>query len=274
MDQSLFHYAKLSSVDLGLFRSPGPGFGNLLFPISRALIGAQKFGGKFIYPTVRQIKVGPYLRNEPDKRTYGNLLRPRTALEFQDWMASHTVKRINEEDFSGQSQGRIVYEGLKNQFYDLIDEQQYIKDFLEKNSRQQPTDNFQYDIALHVRLGDFSPTDTPGGGQSVRLPIEWYRTAHAFAQNKLGSIHPKTVLFSDAVSAELLETLQIKNIQIDNSANALQSMLLMTKARALIASRSTFSLWAAYLGQNYSFWPKHFDLHRFISPQSLDFDFV
>ena len=38
----MYHYPLLSSPDLGFIRAPGPGFGNLLFPITRALQEAKK----------------------------------------------------------------------------------------------------------------------------------------------------------------------------------------------------------------------------------------
>ncbi len=37
----MYHYPLLSSPDLGFIRAPGPGFGNLLFPITRALQAAK-----------------------------------------------------------------------------------------------------------------------------------------------------------------------------------------------------------------------------------------
>ena len=38
----MYHYPLLSSLDFGLIRGPGPGFGNLLFPIGRALEEAKR----------------------------------------------------------------------------------------------------------------------------------------------------------------------------------------------------------------------------------------
>jgi len=37
---------------LGLFRTMGPGLGNLLFPIARALIGAELEGQKMMNPII------------------------------------------------------------------------------------------------------------------------------------------------------------------------------------------------------------------------------
>ncbi len=37
----MYHYPLLSTPDLGFIRGPGPGLGNLLFPITRALQAAK-----------------------------------------------------------------------------------------------------------------------------------------------------------------------------------------------------------------------------------------
>ena len=50
-----YHLPLLSSPDVGLFRAPGPGLGNLLFPIARAVVGRETLGGRVVIPTMRQI---------------------------------------------------------------------------------------------------------------------------------------------------------------------------------------------------------------------------
>ena len=53
----MYHYPLLSRPDFGFIRGPGPGFGNLLFPIARALNEAQIQRGIFVRPTFK--KIGP-----------------------------------------------------------------------------------------------------------------------------------------------------------------------------------------------------------------------
>lgn len=72
---TIFHFQSLRSPDFGLVLSSGPDLGNLLFPISCALIGQALHGGRFVYLTMRQIKIGTFLRGECDKLTYDNVLR-------------------------------------------------------------------------------------------------------------------------------------------------------------------------------------------------------
>jgi len=55
----MYHYPLLSKPDIGIFRGPGPGFGNLLFPIGRALQEAQAKNEIFVRSTIFNIKIGP-----------------------------------------------------------------------------------------------------------------------------------------------------------------------------------------------------------------------
>ena len=56
----MYHYPLLSRPDFGFIRGPGPGFGNLLFPIARALNEAQIQRGIFVRPTLFNLKIGPF----------------------------------------------------------------------------------------------------------------------------------------------------------------------------------------------------------------------
>ena len=73
----MYHYPLLSNLDIGIIRSPGPGFGNLLFPIGRALQEAKIKKEIFVRPTMFNLKVGPFLRKEKDLRLYNNELKKR-----------------------------------------------------------------------------------------------------------------------------------------------------------------------------------------------------
>ena len=79
----MYHYPLLSKPDIGIFRGPGPGFGNLLFPIGRALQEAQAKNKIFVRPTIFNIKIGQILRWERDLRFYQKELKKR---RFYDWL--------------------------------------------------------------------------------------------------------------------------------------------------------------------------------------------
>ena len=116
----LYHQPILSAHDFWLFRSPGPGLANLLFPISRAIAGVEKHGGLLLRPTIRQLKLGTFLRGEKDKRTYGGIFRHRTPGEFLDRTRAASLPRVDETEYRpGLSQTVVTYEGLGDFFRPL-----------------------------------------------------------------------------------------------------------------------------------------------------------
>jgi hypothetical protein len=71
----LYSYVHPSRYDLSFVRILGPGLANLLFPWARFITATERFQLAPIEPTWFQLKVGPFLRNELDKRTHHNLFR-------------------------------------------------------------------------------------------------------------------------------------------------------------------------------------------------------
>lgn len=78
-------YPRLSKRDWLFLRSQGAGLGNPLFTYLRAFIYASESGGRLIKLTWPNIKLGPYIRRKPDKRTYGE---PFTHRSFSDLYTS------------------------------------------------------------------------------------------------------------------------------------------------------------------------------------------
>jgi hypothetical protein len=121
----------------------------------------------------------------------------------------------------------------------------------------------QYDIAIHVRLGDFAPAQVGVKGQNTRLPFEWYKTALSRAIEILGGGGLRGVLFTDGDLSSIISHLGLRNFEPEPSGTALSSLFCMAQARVIIASRSTFSLWGQYLGQSHAIWPQSFELARY-----------
>tara|TARA_R110000751_G_scaffold68598_4_gene139617 strand:+ start:299 stop:1111 length:813 start_codon:yes stop_codon:yes gene_type:complete len=257
------HVVKLSVLDLGLFRSPGPGLGNLLFPICRAYIAAKKNNEVFVKPTIRQIKIGPVLRREKDLRTYGDIFRHRGILDWTLWLLSKLGKKHHEKSAS-KSGKFIIYSGLKNQFHDLEGCSSEIKRFLISQSKYGIEHTTSYDVAIHIRQGDFSPAGTAGDGQSIQTSLDWYSKALDVAKSNLNLSNPNVVIFTDGDPLHIQRELGLTNVVIDDSKNALLSILRISEAKVIIGSRSTFSLWGAFLSEGISIWPKNFDLEKYV----------
>src|SRR5689334_20396259 len=75
----LYAYPRFSTLDLGFVRVLGPGLGNLLFPWARCVVACRDRHLIPVAPTWPQIKLGPWLRGELDKRTYAGLFLPRVG---------------------------------------------------------------------------------------------------------------------------------------------------------------------------------------------------
>lgn len=259
----LLHVPILSAVDIGVARSPGPGLGNLLFPIARAVVGKESLGGVVVVPTMRQIKFGTYLRREKDKRTYGDIFRSRTSKEWSDWIYAK-VCRSRAEESERLNTTAITYRGMGRQFHDLMGYDRVIKDYFCSLSRLD-TSGDNYDIAVHVRLGDFDANAANGSSQNFRLPVEWYQTAIRYACDLLELRVPRGILFTDEDPSRIISNMGLSGFEPEPPGNALTTIFAMSRARILIASQSTFSLWAQYLGQSKAIWPSGFDLGRYKS---------
>ena len=101
-----------------------------------------------------------------------------------------------------------------------------------------------HSVAVHVRRGDY----LAGSGHG-RLPDEYYRQALDLLRREMevGSIY----VFSDepdAIQAGWLErNSQIRVISPPPGVRPAESLMAMTRARALIAANSSFSWWAAWI---------------------------
>lgn len=266
----LYHLPILSARDFGLVRTPGPGLANLLFPIARAIKGRELHGGIVVRPTMRQIKIGTYLRNEKDKRTYGDVFKHRSAREWRDRLRAMRAAASDERTFAMNADGdqAVRYEGLGGYFSELTGADQPVKRWLDTFANYQGLVEEPYDIAVHVRLTDFQPADPKSSSHSVRLPFAWYKDAVSHAASLLGSAQPRIMLFSDTDHDVVEAQLAPLRLLRDPAGNALTSMTNMSRARVLVASRSTFAMWGAWLGGTPTFWDRDFDVEPFFPMRS------
>ena len=262
----LYHYPKLSANDYGLFRSPGPGLGNLLLPICRAAIGQSLHGGTLIHPTMAQLKLGPFVRFERDKRTYLDIFRGRRKSEWRDFLASRKLPKLSEDE-PQPSGGTVVYEGLRDFFHSLERHEGVVQDWIFGNLRGPAPQVEDYDIAVHVRLGDFQANVSCTSGNSVRQSWDWYRRALGVAGDLVKTDSPRVMIFTDGNFDEVRTELGIPGATVDRHVRAIDAMIAMSRAPALVCSRSTFSMWASYLGDGYAIWDKKFALDDFLLPR-------
>jgi hypothetical protein len=83
---------------------------------------------------------------------------------------------------------------------------------------------------------------------NVQLPLEWYGAVLQDLRRALG-FQAQAFVFSDGREEELADLLALPKITLRRGGQAITDMLMLARARCMIASGSTFSMWASFLGQ-------------------------
>lgn len=243
----MYHYPLLSSPDIGFIRAPGPGLGNLLFPITRALQAAKIKDEIFVPPTMFNLKIGPLIRQEKNLRFYNKEFKRRSFREWMNFVRINIYK--NKVTF---------YSGERNLFHDIKESRFLINNWLLSNSIEKPI-NISGKIAVHIRRGDFNKSNK--SDLSFQIPTEWYLDT---VDRLLSKIDMEVILFSDAkMSDEWL--IFGSRIKLSQNLSASSNILSMSTADVLVASRSTFSLWSYFLSNQKTYFPKGSHLSHIIS---------
>ena len=246
----MYHYPLLSTPDLGFIRGPGPGLGNLLFPITRALEAAKSKRETFVPPTMFNIKIGPMIRREKDLRFYNKEFKKRSFREWIDFV--RVIIYRNKVTF---------YSGEGNLFHDIKDSRLLINNWLVLNCLEKPINNTGK-IAVHIRRGDFNKSNN--SDLSYQIPTQWYLDT---VDRLLSKNDKEVVLYSDSkVSNEWL--IFGSRVKFSQNLSACSNIISMSTADILVASRSTFSLWSYFLSNQNTYFPKGSNLSRFISDVS------
>jgi hypothetical protein len=110
-------------------------------------------------------------------------------------------------------------------------------------------------IGVHVRLTEFK---TPSSMQSIetsepntRIPIQWY--VDVIDQLRAGYPELAIKVFSDGSDIELNQILRRGAVR-NRARNDIRELLDLSSASILVGSNSTYSRWAAFLGDMRSIW--------------------
>jgi len=243
----MYHYPLLSSLDIGLIRTPGPGFGNLLFPIGRALQEAKNKKEVFVRPTMLNLKIGPLIRMEKDLRLYNKELKRRN---YNDWVNFLRVFFLKNKV--------VIHNGLGNFFHDINKSELLIKNWLLSNTLEKPVNN-KGKIAVHIRRGDFNKNNL--SQFSHQIPTQWYIDV---VDRLLSEVDRKIILYSDSEISNDWSTFGSR-VKLSENISACSNILSMSTADVLVGSRSTFSLWSYFLSKQKTFFPKGLDLKKYLS---------
>jgi hypothetical protein len=256
-------------VDLGLLRLNGAGFGNCLFAYFHAVVLAEREGRRLIAPSWRSIPINAKLRGDGSIRRYHDMVHPHAdeihglakaaALGALLPLAERQIVAPGEPA-RGSVRPLIVLRSTAFTFEGLHVHRARLRRRLVEIMRRPPSAPPPWGAggyaAVHVRLGDFDSADgrspAPAGQSNCRLPIVWY----ARVVDRLRALHPDLPVrvFSDGDDAELAPVLAIDGVSRAPGIDDVNDLVAMACASVLVGSHSTFSRWAAFLGNMPSIW--------------------
>lgn len=257
----IYVYPRLSSRDYYLFRCGGAGLGNILFTYARAIVYAKRNRNiKVIWPTWVSLKIGPILRGEKDKRFYSDLfdnnsgyidgVRKVYILTTKQHFSENEAKKIEVPDDCV-----VDFTGFEGCFKEIIDDSQFVYSNIVANLKPRNRKALEFkakkSICMHVRLGDFSRVswrEVKSGRHCSAIPIEWYVKMGKELRKIIG-YDVKIYIFSDGTDQELAPLLNLENTERIFCGSAISDIIALSKAGILVASGSSFSMWARYLGR-------------------------
>lgn len=254
---SLFGYPKIGRA----------GLGNELFAWARCFVWCRDNGAAMLRPQWRQVHIGPYLRFERDKRSYHRLFHGDGYVGGgRRAQALLWGRRVDEDAWpvspTGAKRDTVVrFAGMGGYFAPLLGRHEEIGRELARITRPAffpegvPERPF---IGVHIRLGDFrAPADEgdlTSGGWNYRIDLAWYAHVIAAVRDSLGMPAAPALICSDGGEEELREVLALPGTRLYRAGSAIGDLFALSSARVLVASGSSFSTWASFLGQVPTVW--------------------
>ena len=231
-------------------------------------MAAEQLHAELIWPTWTSIKIGPWVRREQDKRLYNDLFvnrehyldgwRKYKALLLYPKMYVKSFDDINAEELKDNTV--IICENYEDEtsachmgFAGLEPYRKLIRNTIVNNLGAKGNRAFQFRtenaIGIHVRCGDFqvSQRALDEGRENTRIPIDWYCDVVRKIRNGTGKCVPVKIC-SDGSDEELKQLLDMDAVERVTAGNSIGDIMLLSRFPLVIASGSTFSLWARFLG--------------------------
>jgi hypothetical protein len=241
------------------------GLGNKLFPWARCRAFALEHGIDMLAPNWMQLRLGPFLRADRDKRLYANLFKlapPGYVSGLLGRVLSLTGRAVDEPaDLHAPPPDRaanvtVIFRGERDHFGALNGRHDGLLHELRSMTREHWVRRADaagpVAIGIHVRRGDFAEASRADdyilrGG--LRTPIAWFASRLRAIRAACGFTVPATVV-SDAPDHALRELLSEDAVVRVDTGSAVGDLLVLSRAKVLLASGgSSFSAWAAFLGQ-------------------------
>lgn len=256
-------------LDLGAARINGAGLGNCLYTYAHAFVAARRSGATLISPAWRTIAINKTLRGDGTIRRYGDMLRAhpdelagvaKAIALVRHWRHHTRVSLVPGTVPPIAARGLTIFDAPDFTFRGLHDWRESIRTrfseiVIDRGSAATRWGSDDH-VGVHVRLGDFAPASADalasGRTANLRIPLEWYRDRILEQQARTPGV--PIHIFSDGSPGELRTLLSIEGTALRREAHDVADLIALAESRVLIGSHSTFSRWAAFLGNMPSVW--------------------
>lgn len=247
---------------------PKAGLGNQLFPLMRAYTFAHLNNLPVMVTQYHQLKIGPWLRREKNKRKYNGFFtfqKSRIAAQLDNWEIKKykkaqkrepDVSMVEDKETLANSYLFSAIPHYEHRFDGLKENRQLVIQLLwnvitpaiKKRVGELPPPY----IGIHIRMGDFRKLkdgEEFGKLGTVRTPEEYFIEIVNSIRKVQGSNLPVSV-FTDGSKNELNKLFTLTNIHLIEGNNDLVDLLLLSKSKIIVTSASsTFSYWAAFISE-------------------------
>lgn len=225
------------------------GLGNELFPALRAAEIAADVDGTLVPPRWFQLRVGPTLRGERDKRQYWRLFRAPT---FEQRLLRRRAEAAQRRGpGAGRPEVRVVA-GMRDHYEPFSRSGEWHRECLLRWARPGVVGPVRRDpyLSVHVRLGDFRRPEEGASSVSTNntsTPVGWY--VRTLGTLRSAGVDLPVLVSSDGEDSELDDLLRMPGVARSGARNALDEIVLLSRSEGILGSRSTFTSWGAFLGE-------------------------
>lgn len=251
------------------------GLANMLFPWARAEIARAETGSPMLAPQwFNPLRIGPVVRWERDSRYYLQMFNNSGYIVgWLRWYALLCGKRIKEENLmSGIKKSRrrpivVEFAGIAEGFSRFgtwrATLEERLREIIASSSSQYIVPTEKPFIGVHLRRGDIWSLSNAKRG-SYEIPLAWYVKVCCLLRSEEKFREFPIKVFSDAHREELDELSRLRSLEIMPKAPAVADLISLSRSSILVGtSKSTFSLWASFLGQQPTVWAPNANFSRY-----------
>jgi hypothetical protein len=146
---------------------------------------------------------------------------------------------------------RLIQSQLLDGYWQRNEYASFLADFLSIHFKHDPCLKSREELVVHIRRGDFV-------GLGLNLDLDFYKRAISTIFEMNQNLTSVILVTDDRAFCEANFS-EYSNLEIFKGNNFVEDFLFLAKANYLLISRSTFSWWAARIGEKTVFFPSPWD---------------